>query len=140
MSFRQVAEKVRISEAAVRHHYDDPEIRAMVERMCAARIEAGRRALATLVPQAVMTYQKVMQTAATAVPAASLPTLLGKQTDAADSVLDRVGLVRSSKVEQTGRVLQVNAEAERYADFEGKSAEDLLFYGVHGRWPDDPSE
>lgn len=135
-SYPKVAEKVGCSVASIRYLMEEQPFRDELERTITTRIDAGRRAIATLIPQAAAAYQEVLLTKKGEVPPAALPALLGRKTDVADAIFDRIGIVRSSttKVEQTSRTLNVDATP---ADFVGRSPQDLLFYGANGYWPEE---
>ena len=116
-----MARESNVSVSTVAEVQHSPECEKLVDELLADRRRRTTMQMEVMSSLALKVHVDLMQDVAHR-----------DRLGAAESVLDRVGLGRSSKVQQTSTVTQTTTVVD---DFRGRSAEDLEHYALHGRFP-----
>jgi hypothetical protein len=122
-SILQVSRKTKMSPATVRAIADTKACQEIVEDLVRRRRENTFRKLEVLASRALLTHMEIMEDK--------------KHRDrlaAAESVLDRAGFGKVSKIEKDvkGTIKQIVRD-----DFDGRPIDELEFYAANGHFPED---
>jgi len=102
----------------------DPEFQVMFDSLISDRQKRTKMQLEVMSALALKAHMEIMADVAHR-----------DRLAASESVLDRVGLGKTSKVQQT--TVGVMGVAAITEDFKGRSLADLEHYALHGRFPED---